>query len=102
MNGKMKIGVDGYNSKSSAELRFWGVLFVSVLLIFSVLLVQVEARFYDIHKENQLIASDIKEKEEIISELEVMENELSSPIRILKIAKEQGLEYHEDNLITLE
>lgn len=84
------------------EMKIWSGIFVSAVLVCSILLVQVEAEYYDIHKENQLISKDIQKKEEIISELKVIENELSSPKRILKIAKEQGLEYHEDNLITLE
>lgn len=84
------------------EVRFWGALFAVVVLVFGVLLVQIEASYYDIHKENQLIMQKIEDKDEIISELEVIENELSSPKRILKIAKEQGLEYHEENLITIE
>jgi cell division protein FtsL len=84
------------------RLRVWGALFISVILVFSVLLLKLEAQYYDIHKENQIVTAEINGSKEILSELEVIENELSSPKRILKIAKEQGLEYHEENLITVD
>lgn len=75
-----------------------GVVFTAAVCFGAVQIVSNQAAIYEINKDVQMAEKNIQEQKKVNSDLEMQVKELSTYDRILKKAKELGLQLNEDNV----
>jgi cell division protein FtsL len=82
----------------SAGEKFLFVLFATILVLFSTMILHTQAQINDTNREVQLLGKDISETTKQNMELSIQVKEKSTYDRIWKKAKELGLNPNENNV----
>ncbi|MCU9612204.1 cell division protein FtsL [Caldibacillus lycopersici] len=85
-------------SKVTKGEKFFYILFVAMVVLFSVKIIGSQAAIYKVNKQIQIIQSDITDQQRVTEDLQAQVDELSEYGRLLDAAKKQGLTMNENNV----
>jgi len=82
--------------------KFLAMLLIAFVAIMAVQIISAQAQIYEVNKNIEDVKSAIHEKQKINGDLESQVKELQSPERVMKIAKNSGLDLNENNVRVVE
>lgn len=85
-------------SKITKGEKFFYIMFIAILCIFSVEIIGNQASIYQVNKEIQMIQVEMDEQEKVTQVLQSQVDELRDYSRLLEEAEKLGLKMDENNV----
>lgn len=90
------------HAKITPGEKFLAMLLVAFVIVMAVQIISAQAQIYEVNKNIEDVKTAIHEQQKVNGDLESQVKELSSNERVLKKARESGLDLNENNVRVVE